>query len=560
MALGQNPLAAARCGRVTENRMSEIYRFAGLELDCSRFQLRRADKTLAVQPQVFDVLRYLVANHDRFVSKDELLDKVWSGRIVSETTLSSRIKAVRQLIGDTGKQQQLLLTVRNRGFRYIGVVEAELTDTRRLTAAISPSTSLPAPVSEYLDPPTSIAVLPFELTGETDSTRAHVGQGIAADIILLLARHHWLTVIARGSSFAVDTRATPQQLGATLGVSYLLSGRIRWSDAAGRIDAELTDCASARLLWNQTFSYQNNNYQTSNGIETTDIQSVTEQIAQQIAATIEPKLGQIEQLKTERKQPQDFQAWDCCHRAFWHLFRFSVEDLAAAQTWFRKALEFDSKLARARAGLAYASVQLAFYGAPAQRDEELQTALQEAQAAIALEPNDAFNRFAFGRSLCLLRRFAEAQAELELAIDANQSFAQAYFALAFCFTVWDKPAAALPLFEKAVRLSPQDPHLWTFHHMRSFALFRLNRLDEAEDFVRAALRQPTATYWPLATLCALLADRGRIDEAAAVGARLQQIKPDYTLAYARQDFFFIEAPEFVARYLKGLELAGIQAV
>ena len=521
--------------------MSEIYRFAGLELDTSRFQVRRDGKALAVQPQVFDVLHYLVAHHDRIVSKDELLDKVWQGRFVSEATLSSRIKAVRQLLGDTGKQQSLLLTLRHRGFRYVGPVEAELPGTRQIaSAAITPSSS-------SLDPPTSIAVLPFEMVGE-GADRAYVGEGIAADIIALLARHQWLTVIARGSSFAVDVRATPHQLGSILNVGYLLSGRIRWREANGRIDAELTDCDSGRLLWNQSYS-----------VESANLQQVLEQIAQQIAATIEPKLAQIERQKIERKRPEDFQAWDCCHQAFWHLYRFTVDDLSVAKTWFLKALQFDPHLARAHAGLAYAALQLAFYGPPSRRNEELQQALAESQTAVALEPHDAFNRFALGRSLCLLCRYPEAQAELEQAIDANQSFAQAYFALAFCFTVWDKPAAALPLYEKAVRLSPQDPHLWTFHHMRSFALFRLDRLEEAEDFVRAAVRQQHATYWPLATLCSLLAELGRIEEATAVGVRLTQIKPDYSLAYARQDFFFMRTPEFVERYLNNLALAGIPA-
>lgn len=521
--------------------MSEIYRFAGLELDTSRFQVRRDGKALAVQPQVFDVLRYLVVNHDRIVSKDELFDKVWQGRFVSEATLSSRIKAVRQLIGDTGKQQALLLTLRHRGFRYVGVVETELPGTSRIASVAA---KMPTP-SMGSDPPTCIAVLPFEMVGE-GVDRAYVGQGIAADIIALLARHQWLTVIARGSSFAVDARSTPRQIASMLGVNYLLSGRIRWHEASGRIDAELTDCDSARLLWSQSYV-----------IETTNIQAVLEEIAQQIAATIEPKLAQIERQKTERKRPEDFKAWDCCHQAFWHLYRFTADDLSVAKTWFLKALQFDRNMARARAGLAYASLQLAFYGSPARRSEELQQALTESQAAVALEPQDAFNRFAFGRSLCLLCRYSEAQAELEQAIEANQSFAQAYFALAFCFTVWDNPAAALPLYEKAVRLSPQDPHVWTFHHMRSVALFRLDRLDEAEDFVRAAVRQPHATYWPLATLCALLAARGRIEEAAAVGDRLRKIKPDYSLAYARQDFFFMRVPEFVERYLVGLKLAGI---
>jgi|GEM_PF-777832 len=529
--------------------MSEIYRFAGLELDTSRFQVRRAGEVLAVQPQVFDVLHYLVAHHDRIVSKDELLDKVWQGRFVSEATLSSRIKDVRQLLGDTGKQQSLLLTLRHRGFRYVGTVEAELPDTRQIASAVAMAAATATAPATRRDPPTSIAVLPFEMMGD-DSTRRYIGEGMAADIIALLARHQWLTVIARGSSFAVDLRATPRQIGSLLNVGYLLSGRIRWRDTQdnpeGRIDAELTDCDSGRLLWTHSYS-----------IATANLQQVLEELSQQIAATIEPKLAQLERQKTERKAPEDFQAWDCCHQAFWHLYRFTADDLAIAKTWFVKALQFDPQLARAHAGLAYAALQLAFYGSPAKRSDELQQALAEAQTAVALEPHDAFNRFALGRALCLLCRYAEAQAELAQAIEANQSFAQAYFALAFCFTVWDQPAAALPLYEKAVRLSPQDPHLWTFHHMRSVALFRLDRLDEAEDFVRAAVRQQHATYWPLATLCALLAERGRVAEATAIGHRLVSIKPGYSLAYARQDFFFMRAPEFVARYLQNLSVAGV---
>lgn len=520
--------------------MSEIYRFAGLELDTSRYQLRRDGRPLAVQPQVFDVLHYLVAHHDRVVTKDELIEKVWQGRFISEATLSSRIKDVRQLVGDTGKQQTLLLTMRHRGFRYVGPVEAELPGTRQIVSAVTAA-------APRLDPPTAIAVLPFELPGEA-AERAYVGEGVAADIIALLARHHWLTVIARGSSFAVDAHATPRQIGSLLGVGYLLTGRIRRSEGEVRIDAELTDCATGRLLWNQSYAGAS-----------TGLDALLQELAQQIAATIEPKLAQIEWQKTGRKQPAEFQAWDYCHKAFWHLYRFTPDDLLAARSWFRKALDADGSLARAHAGLAYVSVQLGFYGDPASRDDELKQALSESQAAVALEPQDAFSRFVLGRSLCLLCRFPEAERELQQAIEANHSLAQAWFAQAFCYTVWDRPAASLPLYEKAVRLSPQDPHLWAFHHMRGIALYRLDRLEEAEDFVRAALRQQYATYWPLATLAALHAERGRIEEARAIADRLRQVKAGYDLAYARQDFFFLPAPEFVERYLRSLALAGIPA-
>jgi tetratricopeptide (TPR) repeat protein len=93
--------------------------------------------------------------------------------------------------------------------------------------------------------------------------------------------------------------------------------------------------------------------------------------------------------------------------------------------------------------------------------------------------------------------------------------------------------------------------------MRGLALYRLDRLEEAEDFVRAALRQQHATYWPLATLCALLAERGQIDDAHAVADRLRRLKPGYDLAYTRQDFFFMRDPDFVERYLRALSMAGI---
>jgi len=99
-----------------------IYHFGDCELDTERFEVRRDGSTLEIEPQVFDLLRFLVENPDRLITRDELFEALWKGRVVSEAALSTRIKAVRQAIGDDGREQALIRTVHGRGFRFLGAV------------------------------------------------------------------------------------------------------------------------------------------------------------------------------------------------------------------------------------------------------------------------------------------------------------------------------------------------------------------------------------------------------------------------------------------------------
>jgi DNA-binding winged helix-turn-helix (wHTH) protein len=99
------------------------YRFAEFEIDIARQELRRAGAIVHVEPQVFDLLVHLIRNRDRIVSKDELFDAIWQGRIVSEATLSSRISAARRALGDSGNDQSVIRTLHKRGFRFVGDVD-----------------------------------------------------------------------------------------------------------------------------------------------------------------------------------------------------------------------------------------------------------------------------------------------------------------------------------------------------------------------------------------------------------------------------------------------------
>jgi len=119
--------------------------FGDYEIDVERRELRRGKKPVHVEPQVFDLLVYLVQNRDRVVSKDDLIASVWGGRIVSDSALTSRINAARTAVGDSGEDQKLIRTITRKGLRFIGTVRA---------------TNPPRPALPLPDRP-AIAVLPF---------------------------------------------------------------------------------------------------------------------------------------------------------------------------------------------------------------------------------------------------------------------------------------------------------------------------------------------------------------------------------------------------------------
>ena len=118
------------------------YPFTDYVLDVDRRELRRGAELIALEPQVFDVLVYLVQNRDRVVSKDDLIAAVWGGRIVSESTLTSRINAVRKAVGDSGEEQRVIRTVARKGFRFVGEIGKPPTEAKNPTQA--QAASLPA--------------------------------------------------------------------------------------------------------------------------------------------------------------------------------------------------------------------------------------------------------------------------------------------------------------------------------------------------------------------------------------------------------------------------------
>lgn len=101
------------------------YRFGDFSLDPQRFELTADGVAVALEPQVFNLILLLLENRERVVTKDEMIDRIWDGRIVSEATLSSRVSAARWAVGDSGAAQSVIKTIPRRGFRFVAAVETD---------------------------------------------------------------------------------------------------------------------------------------------------------------------------------------------------------------------------------------------------------------------------------------------------------------------------------------------------------------------------------------------------------------------------------------------------
>jgi DNA-binding winged helix-turn-helix (wHTH) protein len=189
------------------------FRFENYILDTDRRELRREGAAVAVEPQVFDIIEYLVRHHDRVVTKNDLIAGVWDGRIVSDSTLSSRITAVRQALQDDGNAQRLIRTIPRKGFRFVGSVSQsqEMRDQSNVTQSAGREDFARSRVDVTLpfsDKP-SIAILPFANLS-ADSAQAYLADGIVEEIITAMSRFRQLLVMARNSSFTYKGRTVPR--------------------------------------------------------------------------------------------------------------------------------------------------------------------------------------------------------------------------------------------------------------------------------------------------------------------------------------------------------------
>ena len=502
-----------------------IYRFAEFELDLARAELRADGESRALEPQVFALLALLVENRDRLVSRDEIFEKVWDGRVVSDAALASRVKSARQVLGDDGKSQRFIRTLHGQGFRFVAVARAVLGSapvaaSGKSETPVGTGTGAAHALSTLAKP--SIAVLPFRLVGGAGPYGA-IAEALPDELIVDLARLRWLFVTSRGSSFRLRAAdADMVEIGRLLGVRYVLAGSVEVAGPRLSVSVELVDTRDAGVVWAERFD---------NALA--DVHRVRDEIRSSVLAALELRIPEHEAELARLNVSEDLDAWSAYHLGLQHVYRFNRQDNAAAAGLFTRAIGRDPAFARAHAGLSFVHFQTAFLRHTDDLAGAVGLARRFADRAVELDARDPFVNFAMGRTHWLSGDLEAALPWLERATALSPSYAQGIYARAWTETLAGQALVGRRHVDLAMRLSPLDPLHYGMLGTRAFSHLMLGEDADAARWAERAARAPGAHVLIAMIACAAQALAGNEAASRAWAANVRERNP----ALTRGDFF-----------------------
>jgi TolB-like protein len=485
-----------------------LYHFDRFSLDSDRRELRRDGVPISVEPKVFDLVVYLVDCRDRVLSRDDLINAVWAGRIVSESALATCINAARAALGDSGEEQRLIKTFPRKGMRFVGTV---------LPGVIELPTPAQLPAGLALPDRPSIAVLPFQ-NMSSEPEQEYFADGIVTDIIAGLARIKWLFVISRNSSFIYKHRPTDvKQIGRELGVRYLLEGSIRKAGSRVRIVAQLIDAENGAHIWVETYDRQ---------LE--DIFALQDEISDKVVGAIEPSLRNAELNRVRRRRPESLEAYDLVLRALPFAYSHLAEDAAIAIPLLARALDIESDYAAAHAPLALCYHSR--FSRAGLKEADRNAAIHHAHAAIASGADDAGALGIAGFVIALdahdrttaLKAFDQA-----LALSGSNYFALSSSALALSWM--GTTEVAIDRATRALRLSPFDPLNYLSYNALAISYLQIGQFDDAHEVATRSVQLNPRFSVSRAFLVAALSRLGRIEEATGEARRLLDIDSAFSI-------------------------------
>ncbi len=316
-----------------------IYVFGTFELDISRFELRDGATPLDVEPQVFSIIQLLVENRHRMVSKSELMDVVWGGRIVSESAVSSRIRSARMVLGDSGKAQSIIRTVHGQGLRFVAEVrvvdhassgsdaESRCSDQfvpedprqepENSTNAGGPGLSLPRRPA--------IVIMPFRNLNE-DGENDYIADGIGLGIQTLMVQLSGLFLInaAADQDYRNGTK-TASEVARDLPVRFTLEGAAQRVGRRVRVSVQLTDLQDNTVVWAERYDRDLEN-----------VFALQDDITREVVSSLNIELFGRDFERTVTRDLSGDGAWEYFLRGVSHIYKFSKTDNERARQMFEK--------------------------------------------------------------------------------------------------------------------------------------------------------------------------------------------------------------------------------
>ncbi len=526
-----------------------LFLFEDYALDTDRRELMRADRPIALQPQVFDVLAFLISNRGRVVAKDELIDAVWGGRVVSESTLTSRINASRSAVGDSGEAQRLIRTASRKGFRFIGAVRetpSSEAPTQRLPIGASPLAARLAPDGKT--PRLSIVVLPFANLGGNPDHEPFV-DGVTESLTTDLSRIRGSFVIARHTAFTYKGKSIDlKQIGRELGVHYVLEGSILRSGERMRINAQLVDAETSAHVWAERFDK-----------EVANLFAAQDEIVARIARQLDAALVSAEARRAERSPHPDSMDFYFRGKACFNQGQ-DPAGLTRAQALFSEALRIDPDNVGALVWTAFIDTTLGASNFNAENGAaRLAAAERNAVKALSLAPDHAEAHFVLGFVLGLTKRAERAMAESRHALDLDPNLAFAHAMMGLHALHLGRGEETEGHIREALRLSPFDVQAFPWFAIVGFAKNSLGRYKEAISWLRQGISRNSKFAMPHFHLGSALAHLGRMDEAHDAAAAGLALDPTFNLASFRAAQI-TDDPYYLAwreRVIDGMRMAGV---
>lgn len=455
-----------------------VYRFGRYSFDPDNWELRAGDAVVAAEPQVLALLRLLIENRSRLVSRDEIIEQVWKGRIVSDAAIASRIKSARQAVGDDGETQAVIRTLPKLGFRFVAEVAVDG------GAVAQPAQTLEvAPPATGIEPAQrpSIAVLPFSVLGPPEPASL-VADALPHELITALSRLRWLFVIARGSSFRFrGPQVTAQDVRTALGVRYCLGGTVGVENDRLSMTVELSDARDGQVVWAERFAGRLD-----------AVHEIRERIVTEVLGALELEIPLNEARRARLSAPENLDAWSAYHLGLQQLYRFDREGTGRAAALFQHAIAREPGFARAHAGLSFAHFESAFLGFAGDRSAALHEAERFAERALEEDPLDPFCNLVRGRVFWLTGELEASTPWLDRAIRLNPNYAQAKYSRGWAQTLLGHGLEGRANADEALELSPLDPLAYGMLGVRAFSHIVRDETAEAAAWGERAARAPGA--------------------------------------------------------------------